>query len=242
LGVSRFFEWLQYRTKLFGFQTQNELSEASGISIRTVSGIYTSKTIAKTERSTRVWLARTLRVSVTALEQLDRGEVEWIGDEVFQEWEQCRAVRPINAKAAVAPSGRGTRILGKVTAGGLVESFEFPADDDSFIPLTFPTLPEAFALEIAGDSMAPVYQPGEVIILTPIPPDQLQSGEDVMVQLNGAADGKSCFKRAFVVGNGMLSLISLNPRYAPMLVPFDQVIRVGRLIGKYTPAAKLPAK
>lgn len=240
-------KWLQHRCQLAGVPTQQELAEVSGISLRTISKIFTEGTIAKTERSTKMWLARTLKVSVRDLENLDAGEVKWIDDDRVVEWEQPYGLRGLGQKPKLNVAGadaerRGVPVIGRVTAGGVVESFEFAPDDVYRLPVEMPECPSAFALEITGDSMTPLYQPGECVILRPIPREQMRDGEDAMIQLDGGEDGKSCFKRLVLLGDNKIRLLSLNPKYKPRDVAFENVVRVGRVIGKYVPVTLLNSK
>ncbi len=239
--MHRFLEWLRHRSKLAGLPTQQDLSDASGISLRTISKIFSDETIAKTERSIKVWLARTLKVSVRDLENLDSGKVKWIDDSRVVEWEQPYGLGSTGPGKVSATDGRhrGVPVLGKVTAGGAVESYEFDPDEVYRLPIEMADCPSAFALEIAGDSMTPLYQPGECVILRPVPREEMRDGEDAMIQLDGGEEGKSCFKRLILLGDGKIRLLSLNPKYPPKEILFTNVARVGRVIGKYTPVTIL---
>jgi len=245
--VSRFLEWLQHRTQLAGLNTQQDLADASGVSMRVITRIYATGTVAKAERSTKLWLARALKVSVRDLEKLDSGNVKWIPDDRVVEWEQPFGLKGLESGTTTAQiratdgQDRGVPVLGKVTAGGAVESFTFDRDPEDVrrLPIELPDCPSAFALEIDGDSMTPLYQPGECVILRPVPREELHDGEDALIQLDGGEDGKSCFKRVVVVGEGKIRLLSLNSKYAPLDVLFENIARVGRVVGKYTPVTIL---
>jgi SOS-response transcriptional repressor LexA len=241
MANGRVLDWLLHRMELVGIRSQTELADISGVSSRTINRIFTSGSLTDTERSTRVWLARTLKVSLRDLDQIADGKVETIADSRIVEWDHCGSGR-IDRVAdrtdftPVPADGDGIPIMGRVMAGGLVESFEDWDEETGLrLPLRLPGAEGVYALEIAGDSMMPAYQPGEYIILRNIPPSELRDGEDAMIQLNGDGDGKSAFKRVYLVGDGKLKLVSLNQRYDPVDVRADAVARVGRLLGKFTP-------
>lgn len=140
---------------------------------------------------------------------------------------------------AAALPGRGVALLGEVTAGGLIESFVYQNEITQHLPLAFPQAERVYALRIRGDSMAPAYQPGEILIVQDLTPDQLIDGEDAVIQRDGSGDDASTFKRIIFLGGGRLKLVPLNPAYRPIECPLDSVVRIGRVLGKFTPAPPL---
>jgi SOS-response transcriptional repressor LexA len=126
-------------------------------------------------------------------------------------------------------------LLGEVVAGGLVESRVYDPDNTERLPMAFPGQERVYALRISGDSMSPAYQPGEILIVQDLTPDELIDGEDAVIQRDGSGDDTSTFKRVVFVGNGRLKLVPLNAAYPPIECPLDSVVRIGRVLGKYTP-------
>ena len=51
--------------------------------------------------------------------------------------------------------------------------------------------------------MMPLYHPGEYIILRNVPPNELNDGEDAMIQLDGDGDGVAAFKRVYSGGRSI---------------------------------------
>jgi SOS-response transcriptional repressor LexA len=143
------------------------------------------------------------------------------------------------ASAAASLPGQGVALLGEVTAGGLIESFVYQNETPQRLPLAFPGAERIYALRIRGDSMSPAYQPGEILIVQDLTPDQLIDGEDAVIQRDGSGDDASTFKRIVFLGGGRLKLVPLNPAYRPIECPLDSVVRIGRVLGKFTPAAPL---
>ena len=224
--------------ELLGIRNQPELAELSGISSRTISRLYETGTIKDANRSTSLWLARTLKVSVRDLEALDSGKISTIPDERIVEWDsRAMGVQAADAlKITPVADMDGVPIIGRVAAGGMVESI---LDDEGEVgkrlPLKFPGTSNVYALEIDGDSMTPEYRRGEFVILQDVDPATVRDGEDVMIQLNGDSGGKAAFKRIYLTGPGRLKLVSLNAAFAPCDVEMSHVIRIGRLVGKFTP-------
>jgi SOS-response transcriptional repressor LexA len=142
----------------------------------------------------------------------------------------------------VAQDGHsGTPILGEVTAGGMVESMVFESGDEpERIPIFYPHVPRAYALRIRGDSMSPEYRPGEILICRDAIPDDLEDGEDAVIQCDGGNDGCSTFKRCFFLGDGRVRMIALNNAYDALEVKFETIVRIGKILGIYR--EKRPSK
>lgn len=77
--------------------------------------------------------------------------------------------------------------------------------------------PQAIAVRIRGDSMAPDYKEGTVAILYPNTP--IQSDQLVVAKLT---DGSVLFKRLHLVGR-MHHFLSVNPKYDPIVVPIEKI-------------------
>lgn len=141
----------------------------------------------------------------------------------------------------VSEPGTGTPILGEVTAGGLVESTVFDEGEmPERIPLYYPGRARVYALRIRGDSMAPEYRPGEVLIVQDATRDDLEDGEDAVVQLDGARDGASTFKRCIFAGEGRVKLVPLNSAYLTQECRFEHIARIGKVLGTYRPRGVAP--
>ncbi len=197
--------------------------------------------------STRRLYAQAFTMRSEELEELWRAaetgaETQWRSAEEFLggKWRMDIAPQPPRGLAG-ADQSSGVPILGRVTAGGMVESMAEEHDQEGRtspyelrrIPLRFDRLHGVFALEIVGDSMTPQYEPGSFAAFVPIRIDQITDGVDVVVQLNGGHDGQSTFKRIFLTGTTKIKLTSLNAKYAPREVDICDVARVSLCIGQY---------
>ena len=107
-------------------------------------------------------------------------------------------------------------VLGRVAAGIPIEAIEEILDYEE-IDEAMAKTGDFFALRIAGTSMEPRMKEGDVVIVRK--QDSVESGEIAVVLVNG--DDATC-KKVMIHDNG-LSLVSLNPSYAPMFFTDKEV-------------------
>lgn len=117
-------------------------------------------------------------------------------------------------------------VLGTIPAGVPLEAIEEVLDWEE-IPLAWGRGgKEYFALKISGDSMAPRYEPGDVIICRR--QEKCESGQDAVVMVNS---DDATFKRVRVSEAG-ITLQPLNPAYDPLFFTAQQVEELPvRIIG-----------
>ncbi|MCC6719108.1 MAG: helix-turn-helix transcriptional regulator [Acetobacteraceae bacterium] len=134
---------------------------------------------------------------------------------------------------AVPASGRSaaTRripLIGLAQAGG-----EGYFDDGGFpvggswdeVGLPEVTDPNAYALEISGDSMEPVYRDGDLVIVSPAAP--LRRGDRVVARTqNGEVMAKELTRRSA----RRIELKSLNPAYPDYTFDLSQVVWMHRIV------------
>ncbi|KQO55270.1 DNA-binding protein [Methylobacterium sp. Leaf469] len=114
-----------------------------------------------------------------------------------------------------AGSGRLFTDEGMPTGGPGWEEIEFPdlADD------------RAFALEVQGDSMAPLYRDGDVLIVSPSA--SVRKGDRVVVRLSaGEVLAKELKRRTART----IELVSLNPDHADRVVNVAEIAWIGRVM------------
>ncbi|MCJ2082286.1 helix-turn-helix transcriptional regulator [Methylobacterium sp. J-090] len=114
-----------------------------------------------------------------------------------------------------AGSGRLFTDEGMPTGGPGWEEIEFPdlADD------------RAFALEVQGDSMAPLYRDGDVLIVSPSA--SVRKGDRVVVRL---AAGEVLAKELKRRTARTIELTSLNPEHADRVVNVGEIAWIGRVM------------
>ncbi len=142
---------------------------------------------------------------------LERGELQQLVEE--------------NAANVVAPIVLDHRIpvINKVAAGYPREftDLDYPATvADDYIACPDVQDPDAFAARVVGDSMAPEYTEGEVVVFSPALPTP--SGSDCFVRL--LPDNETTFKRIYIEDDRRtIRLQPLNSVYPPRLVDREDI-------------------
>ena len=90
----------------------------------------------------------------------------------------------------------------------------------------------AFAARVIGDSMAPKYREGDIVIFSPA--TSPRNGDDCFIRFE---DGHTTFKRVFFEtdegGVGVLRLQPRNEKYRAQVVPSQQATGVYKAVFKY---------
>ncbi|MCJ2032776.1 helix-turn-helix transcriptional regulator [Methylobacterium sp. J-068] len=114
-----------------------------------------------------------------------------------------------------AGSGRLFTDEGMPTGGPGWEEIEFPDLGDD----------RAFALEVQGDSMAPLYRDGDVLIVSPTA--SVRKGDRVVVRLTvGEVLAKELKRKTART----IELASLNPEHADRIVNVGDIAWIGRVM------------
>lgn len=92
--------------------------------------------------------------------------------------------------------------------------------------------PDAYALRVRGDSMAPAIRNNWIVWCEPN--HELVSGEYVMVQTK---DGRSMVKELLFVNSLEISLMSINPGFGRINIPIEQV-QQAHYVGGIVPPSK----
>ncbi|MFG1461550.1 helix-turn-helix transcriptional regulator [Xanthobacter sp. DSM 24535] len=110
--------------------------------------------------------------------------------------------------------------------GGFFDDAGFPVGA-GWDELLFPEVGDehAYALEIAGDSMQPLYREGDVVIVSPAA--KPRRGDRVVVKTR---DGEVLAKELVRMTPRTVDLRSLNPEYEDRQIPATEVLWVARII------------
>jgi phage repressor protein C with HTH and peptisase S24 domain len=124
-------------------------------------------------------------------------------------------------------AGRAIPIVGMARAGadGFFDEQGFPVGADETV--RFPDLGEdrVYALEIAGDSMEPMYRAGDVVIVQP--GGAVRRGDRVVVRTRaGEVMAKLLGRR----NEQTVELISLNPAHKPRELPAADIDWIARIL------------
>ena len=118
------------------------------------------------------------------------------------------------------------KVLGRVAAGIPIEAVEDVIDTEEITEEMAKT-GEFFGLQIHGDSMEPQICNGDIVIVRQ--QEDAESGEIVIALVNG--DDAVC--KRLMKYTGGISLISLNPKYDPMMFSEKDIIeKPVHIIGK----------
>lgn len=111
-------------------------------------------------------------------------------------------------------------------SGGFFDDAGFPAGA-GWDEIVFPEVDDqhAYALEIAGDSMQPVYRDGDVVVVSP--GASIRKGDRVVVKTRG---GEVMAKELARRTARHIELRSLNPAHEDRQIPLDQVEWIARII------------
>ncbi len=115
-------------------------------------------------------------------------------------------------------------------AGGFFDPAGFPVGQ-GWEEVSFPggehnaDQDSTYALEVAGDSMAPAYRDGDILIVSPT--EQLRRGDRVVVR---TVDGEVTAKILYRQTSETLELRSLNPAHAPRTLCMKDVDWIARIL------------
>lgn len=119
-------------------------------------------------------------------------------------------------------------IIGYAQAGadGYFDDAGYPAGT-GWDEVVFPDLgdPHAYALEVSGDSMEPVYRDGDVIIVSP--ESSIRKGDRVVVRTDG---GEVMAKELLRQSANKIDLGSLNEAHAPRSLKRGEIAWMARII------------
>ena len=117
--------------------------------------------------------------------------------------------------------------LTQAGAGRLFTEEGMPASGPGWDEIEFPDLggDRAYALEVQGDSMAPLYRDGDVLIVSPTA--SIRKGDRVVARLTtGEVLAKELRRRTART----VELISLNPEHAERIVPANEITWMARVM------------
>ena len=143
------------------------------------------------------------------------------GDDVNGKGMPLRNMRAVNL--------REVPIIGmaQAGAGGFFDDAGFPAGQ-GWDTVAFPGTDledGAYALEITGDSMLPLYREGDIIIVSPAA--QIRKGDRVVVKTRGGeVMAKTLLRRTTLI----VELESANPAHAPRKLPSAEVDWMARIV------------
>lgn len=130
--------------------------------------------------------------------------------------------------AAAGTLAQRIPVIGYAQAGreGFFDDGGFPAGE-GWDEVLFPAIddPHAYALEISGDSMEPVYRDGDVIVISP--GASIRRGDRVVVKTR---DGEVMAKNLVRQSARRIELISVNDAHDDRILGIEDVAWMARII------------
>ncbi|MCD7059068.1 S24 family peptidase [Pelagibacterium xiamenense] len=111
-------------------------------------------------------------------------------------------------------------------SGGFFDAAGFPAGQ-GWDEVRFPGFSDgtAYALEVTGDSMQPLYRDGDVLIVSPT--EQLRRGDRVVARTR---DGEVMAKILYRRTEKQIELHSINPDHAPRIFKPEEIDWIARIL------------
>ncbi len=124
--------------------------------------------------------------------------------------------------------GRAVPLIGLAQAGaqGFFDDAGYPAGS-GWDELQFPHVgdPHAYALEITGDSMEPVYRDGDIVVVSPSA--SLRRGDRVVVKTTG---GEVMAKQLLRSTANRIELQSINPAHPLRTLTPGEIVWMARIV------------
>jgi phage repressor protein C with HTH and peptisase S24 domain len=116
--------------------------------------------------------------------------------------------------------------LAQAGAGGFFDDGGFPTGG-GWDEVAFPEVPDpnAYALEISGESMMPLYRDGDIVIVSPNA--SVRRGDRVVLKTR---EGEVLAKELKRRTENIIELKSLNPEHPDRTIPLDKVAWLARII------------
>jgi phage repressor protein C with HTH and peptisase S24 domain len=135
---------------------------------------------------------------------------------------------PGGGRASASVTGRRIPLIGLAQAGsdGFFDDGGYPVGG-SWDEVGLPEIndPHAYALEISGDSMEPVFRDGDVVVVSPSAP--IRRGDRVVVRTSaGAVMAKQLQRRSAK----RVELLSLNPAHPSYNFELSEVAWIHRIV------------
>ena len=131
------------------------------------------------------------------------------------------------SKGAGARDGRRIPLLGIAEAGSGHFDDRGGPKGASWDEVNFPDLPgnDAYALEVSGDSMRPLFRDGDILICSPSA--SIRRGDRVVVRTSA---GEVILKELRRRTARFVELVSLNPAHPDRIIPAQDVASIARVV------------
>jgi hypothetical protein len=197
----------------------------------------TSSGLRPIGRSHRAYIARTLKICLRELEALADGRLKWIGDDHIVEVERLSpnstsAARTAAPMAIPCRIAHGVPVLGRILSTGVVEHDDpWTPEDGARIPVRYPQVPDAFALELKA-AAAP-HGTGACLVFQLIPPAEFNEGELALLSRGEAEAETGLFRVHHEPPMSLQLLPAMRCVREPVVVATAEILRAARVIGAH---------
>ena len=231
--MSRLIQWLDHRMEVMGIENWKDLSEYAGLSQELFQDLRVRGSLEVLNRSARRLVAAALHVSLRRLEWLDEGRIDWIDDAHVvtvdppgrpPPWREGDLAQWVENEAG--PENRGTPVIGRIRPNGMAEPEEdWDEEWGRRLRARFGEGRDVYALELEGAERC--------IVFRNIANWAFREGQAAVYCWNGWN------------AEGWFGRVRLRPEHAVVVTPDGQrhevdllsVVRIGRVIGRWPPAA-----
>ena len=132
------------------------------------------------------------------------------------------------------PAGPAARqripVIGYAQAGaeGYFDDAGYPVGS-GWDEVLFPDIgdPHAYAVEVSGDSMLPMYRDGDVLVVSPQAAENVRRGDRVVVRTTA---GEVMVKELARISANRIELKSLNAEHPDRMLKRDEVAWIARVV------------
>lgn len=164
-------------------------------------------------------------VSITKIARVTGVQPTWLltGEgEMYPVLSRPENVYPLSSSGRRKPRLVDLPLMSAVPAGRVATMFH-PEYADSYVTVDDVKDPQAFALKVKGNSMAPRIEDGDVVIVSP--QQEPRNGDICVIRV----DGEDTLKKVKFEGS-YLHLVPLNPDFEPVTVKRKDVNFVWKVV------------
>lgn len=135
--------------------------------------------------------------------------------------------------------GPGIPVINRAPAGGVIDYEEYSVDSgQGFEYLDWGDVTDdlAFAVIVVGDSMEPVLQEGDFVVLSPMtvpkPAEKLENGDIVFVRFGPDSEYEGCTLAYwhYEPQSTVITLAKANPKYPPLMARGPEIQQVAVMV------------